>query len=899
MNYYAFIPLCTFVINIFTWTYIYTQKRHTAVNRAYLALAAFSALWMFDLFILWSPVPDDFLMPLEKITTITGFIVAFLFVNFTYEFLEKKKDFIYYFLSTIVIVSIIIDSFTNYYVYGYTKYHWGVSLQPGKNFLPIVFGIFVAPMLFSLFLLYKRRSSVNDKNMRNQLTFLLQGTTLFFLVNITSDFILPHIFHFEEIVRIGIPAGILQSLFTFLAVRKYNFLSISFEEICNSLFDNLKDGIVIVDNNENIVQMNDYAKKIFNLENLKINIKISDLITDYRFQDCYKDYEGFIHSKNDKRLISMSQANIRQYSVDLGKILIIRDITENKKAQIELYENKEKLEKLAHELAEMNASLEQKVLERTILLQSSNEQLLREINERERAEAALAAETERLSITLRSIGDGVITTDIAGTIVLLNPAAEHLTGWAQEQALGRPLHDIFSIIDEKTGEPCPNLAEEVLQDDGFVDPVRYSILRAKDGAERIITESGAPILDKEGRVLGVVLVFRDMTEKRKLEEELIRADKLESMGLLAGGIAHDFNNVLTAIIGNLALAKLSLHEEQDVLQILDEAEKASLRATNLTQQLLTFSKGGLPIKKLCSIKNLIKEWVEFSSRGSNIRPVFFIQDDLWPANIDEGQINQVINNLIINACQAMERGGLLEIHAKNMDNTETNTEQILHMEKGKYIEIAVKDQGLGITEEHLQKIFDPYFTTKEKGSGLGLFTAYAIIKKHHGYLRVDSEVGIGTTFYIYLPATEVDLSASQDRQASDLVGTGKILVMDDEEMIREMTRALLERFGYEVELAKDGIQALEIYQQASHAGRPFDAILLDLTIPGSMGGKETVRALHEFDPAAKAIVVSGYSNDPILAEYHHYGFCGYLVKPYPSQELLRVLSNILKSNESL
>ena len=237
---------------------------------------------------------------------------------------------------------------------------------------------------------------------------------MFFIINITSDFILPHIFHFEDIVRIGIPAGIFQSLFTFLAVRKYNFLSISFEEICNSLFENLKDGIIISDNNGHIVQMNNYAKKIFDLENLKINIKASDLLTDYCFKNCYKDYESFILSKNEKRIISMSQANIRQYSTDLGKILIIRDITENKRAQIELYENKEKLEKLANELAETNASLEQKVRERTLSLQRSNEQLQREINERERAEAALAAETERLSITLRSIGDGVITTDIAG-----------------------------------------------------------------------------------------------------------------------------------------------------------------------------------------------------------------------------------------------------------------------------------------------------------------------------------------------------------------------------------------------------------------------------------------------------------------------------------------------------
>jgi len=375
----------------------------------------------------------------------------------------------------------------------------------------------------------------------------------------------------------------------------------------------------------------------------------------------------------------------------------------------------------------------------------------------------------------------------------------------------------------------------------------------------------------------------------------MKTDKLESIGLLAGGIAHDFNNILMAIVGNLSLAKLCLTHAPEVLQILDAAENASLRAQHLTQQLLTFAKGGLPVKTLVSIRDVLKEAVEFSLRGSHVGCELAVPADLWLAYVDEGQLVQVINNLVINAYQAMPQGGVLEVEADNYAVPMLPPESSVPLLPGKYVQIRITDHGEGIAEEHLQKIFDPYFTTKEHGNGLGLFTAYSIIKKHDGHIDVTSTVGVGTTFTLYLPAVEAAVTAAQEPAVVTFVGAGKILVMDDEEMIREVTRAILERFGYVVDLVADGARALEAYTQAQRAGQPYDAVIMDLTIPGSLGGKDTIGTLLQIDPDARAIVVSGYSNDPILAQYSDYGFRGYLVKPYKSQELLQVLQDVLAS----
>jgi CheY-like chemotaxis protein len=327
-----------------------------------------------------------------------------------------------------------------------------------------------------------------------------------------------------------------------------------------------------------------------------------------------------------------------------------------------------------------------------------------------------------------------------------------------------------------------------------------------------------------------------------------------------------------------------------VVAWLNEMEKASIQAKNLTQQLLTFSKGGEPIKKLVSLSELVKNSAAFSLRGSNVRCKFFISEDLLPVEVDEGQIGQVINNLVLNADHAMPEGGIIEIGAENITLTADNE---FSLPAGPYIKTSFLDHGVGIHPDHLAKVFDPYFTTKHKGSGLGLTVAYSIIDKHNGRMTVESGIGHGTTFTIYLPASDKPASLPVDEEKCLLIGKGKILVMDDEEFIRDVAIQMLSKIGYEVSAANDGNQTIEMYRQAQKSGEPFDIVIMDLTIPGGMGGKEAIMKLKKLDPNVKALVSSGYSNDPIMSNFRDYGFQGVVKKPYRIQDMSEALRSVI------
>ena len=513
----------------------------------------------------------------------------------------------------------------------------------------------------------------------------------------------------------------------------------------------------------------------------------------------------------------------------------------------------------------------------------------RHITERRKAEANLAEEKERLAVTLRSIGDAVITTDVEGRISLINKVAEQLTGWRQEEALGKPLERVFNIINEHTRECCENPVAKVLETGGIVGLANNTVLVCKDGMERVIEDSGAPILDQQNRTIGVVLVFRDATEKRRLQDEQQKVQKLESIGILAGGIAHDFNNSLTGIIGNISLAKHYAKPGDLVLEKLEEVERAAIRTKDLTQQLLTFSKGGKPIKENVSIAELLKEASIFALRGSNVRCTFDLPMNLWPVSVDTGQISQVISNLIINAEQSMPAGGVIEVKIQNIEITSPT---LIPSGSGKYVKISIRDQGIGIPKDHLTKIFDPYFTTKQKGSGIGLTVAYSIVDRHNGYITAESE-GDGSTFHVYLPATELTSSELSSRPSELMSGVGKVLLMDDEQIVRAVGSEMLELLGYEVVCACDGAEAVELYRLAKEKGQAFDAVILDLTIPGGMGGKEAVSKILSLDPTAAVIVSSGYSNDQVIAEYRQYGFRGAVCKPYQLQEMSDILHDVL------
>jgi len=496
--------------------------------------------------------------------------------------------------------------------------------------------------------------------------------------------------------------------------------------------------------------------------------------------------------------------------------------------------------------------------------------------ERKRAEEALAAEKELLAVTLRLIGDGVISTCTEGRIILMNKVAEKLTGWKEAEAIGKSINEVFHIINEKTQEHCLNPVEQVIKSGKIIELANHTVLIAKDGTELVIADSGAPIRDDKSVIIGVVLVFRDITEQRKIGEELLKATKLESIGMLAGGIAHDFNNILTAITGNISLAKAITNPKKEIYEMITDIEKASLRASDLTQQLLTFSKGGVPIKKTALIADLIKNSVTFTLRGSNVRCKFSFPGDLWAVDVDEGQMIQVVNNLIINADQSMHEGGVIQVC---MENAVLSTDHVPPLKKGNYIKISITDHGEGIPDEYIHKIFDPYFTTKQQGSGLGLATSYSIVNKHDGYIAAESEVGVGTTFYVYLPASPKEIPSKNEEQEILHQGKGKVLIMDDEEVIRKIAVKMIRHLGYQADFTKDGAETIELYQQAQKDNKPFDVIIMDLTIPGSMGGREALEKLVQIDPEVKAVVSSGYSTDPVMANFRQYGFCDYITKP--------------------
>jgi PAS domain S-box-containing protein len=514
-----------------------------------------------------------------------------------------------------------------------------------------------------------------------------------------------------------------------------------------------------------------------------------------------------------------------------------------------------------------------------------------EITQLKRAEEALRAEKERLDVTLRSIGDGVIATDTNGSVVLINEVAERLTGWRQADALGKPLQEVFQVSNERSGERGLNPVERVLRTGGIVALANHTVLESRTGGKSSIADSGAPIRNEAGTIVGVVLVFRDVTETQRLEGELLKAAKIESIGLLAAGIAHDFNNILTAVTANVSLVMRSLERESEAHALLSEVDAACRQAAELTRQLLTFGAGGAPVRETVSIGTLLGESAGFALRGSNVKHELALAPDLWPVDVDPTQISQVIHNLVINAQQAMPRGGVVTIRGANA--TIAANERALPLAPGRYVKVAIVDHGCGIERANLAKVFDPFYTTKPKGTGLGLTTTYSILKRHDGHVTCESEPGVGTTFTLYLRASDRPVKVRPDAHQGSLSGRGRILVMDDQDRIRDVAGRILRYLGYEPAFARDGVEAVALYAEALRSGKPFAAVILDLTVPGGMGGTDAIERLRAIDPGVRAIASSGYSMDPTMAEFREHGFAGRMAKPYGVDELGQMLREVL------
>jgi PAS domain S-box-containing protein len=513
--------------------------------------------------------------------------------------------------------------------------------------------------------------------------------------------------------------------------------------------------------------------------------------------------------------------------------------------------------------------------------------LVNDITDRRIAEEALRRSEEKYRDLFENANDAIFIVDSDLRYRDVNKKAVELLGYSKKDFLA------MKILDLLPPDQVPRAKAEMekLKHHGSYEKF-VGKLRTRDGRWLDVEVNSSAIV-ADGRIVGSRDIVRDITDRKRMEDELLRAQKLESIGLLAGGIAHDFNNLLTAMLGNITLAKMDARPGESVHERLTETEKAVSRAQDLTQQLLTFSKGGAPVMKTISLKEFINETVSFSLRGSKTLSIFFIPDDLWPVNADEGQLSQVFNNIVINANQAMPNGGKLRVFCSNDTIVEN---EVPSLPAGRYVKVTFADSGIGIPGEHMEKIFDPYFTTKNTGNGIGLATSYSIIKRHGGHISVESEVGNGATFHVYLPVSEQEAGRESPGERGSRGGAGRILIVDDEEMIRDVTAKILDKLGYESTSASDGQEALYLYGETKKNGKSFDAVIMDLTIPGGMGGKEATAKLLKMDPHAKVIVSSGYSKDSILGRFQEYGFVASVSKPYTIEKLSETVRKVMEGN---
>ena len=674
-------------------------------------------------------------------------------------------------------------------------------------------------------------------------------------------------------------------------------------ELFRRIMKLVREGIWIVDRDGIITFVNPYLAELLGYSAREMTGKHwFDFMNVWGIAVCQKNLESRtndITEQDDFELFKkdgtcvytkLSMAPICEKDQYAGTIALVTDITECKRAAETLQLKQEELIAANQELRVQTARLSiayQDLHDKTEEIRkytAASSQAREEADQRfADQETILASERELLKVTLDSLGEGVVATDQNERIILINEAATRLTGYSRIEAIGEPLDKILYIIDDRTSEPRAKIVSHEI--------FNNLILVTRDLQEVPVSTDSSPIKTSDGVIVGTVTVFQDISEKLKTQQELLRAEKMESLGILAGGIAHDFNNVLAAILTNVQLVMVKLKSNADIKPYLTNTIETTRKASNLTKQLLTFSKGGAPVRKDTSLVELIKDTAEFVLRGASIKLEFTMTNDLWVTNIDEGQISQVIHNLVLNAKQAMPKGGIIYINAENLSIAEGT-----RFNPGNYVKITVRDQGTGIAKKNLLKIFDPYFTTKKIGSGLGLATSYSIIKQHDGYIEVESQLNVGTTFFIYLPASNMAVIPTETRTETAVTDdVFKILVMDDEAVLLNAMGEMLKYYGHRVVLTDDGVRAIELYKQAELLGEPFDVVIMDLTIPGGMGGQETIAILRDFDPQIKAIVSSGYATDPIMADYERFGFAGVVSKPYKINELNEVLQQVINS----
>jgi two-component system cell cycle sensor histidine kinase/response regulator CckA len=525
-----------------------------------------------------------------------------------------------------------------------------------------------------------------------------------------------------------------------------------------------------------------------------------------------------------------------------------------------------------------------------------------DVTEKLQATAALAAEEELLKATIEAVRDAVIATDSSMRIVLFNGAAEKLTGWSRDSARGKRIDEVVSFEQgDRTGEAVDvsSLAKSSIEREVPVDAGTQLRLKRNDGSTIEVAAQYAPIKTGEGAAVGSVLSIRDISEERRRDEERIRLEKLESLALMASGLTHDFNNMLAAILANLALAK-EKKPPGAVLEFLDEAEIAANQARDLTNRLASYARPAPQEPKPIDLSKVITQATAFALAGKDVEVEIHVAENLWKVLGDENQLLQAFNNLLINAEQAMPNGGCVTVRAENLVVTEGEPSAGPYLGGGRFVKVIVEDQGMGILPEHLEKVFDPYFTTKPAGTGLGLSTTYSIVTKHGGHMSISSTPGEGTVVLVYLPAADDPEPSTSSRDPSEgqaFPVKRRALVMDDEVGVRKVAKLALEGAGWEVDSAEDAIHAIEKFRAALEQRRPYDVVVLDSTMRTGLDGSQTLAELRKLDPSVRAVAFSGHIDDSTAESFRKKGFAQVLAKPFSLDDLRAAVVRAIGDDE--
>jgi len=903
LNIFSAISLLTSFINFSIGFLSLRADPKSKLNRTFSLLMASLGLWAFAYSFVYSAPSKEKAWLYFRISSI-GWIWFSAFALHFVLVLTKRLDSVrkglvvlIYFPPSLFFIKNLLGKLT---VEDFLMTSLGWVEIPLKNSLwyHLFFLYYLTYMVLVLYLIRRWGVAANRKREKIQANLIFRSGLIVLILGATVNTILP---------ALGLtlmPA--IAPLFTLIfagdigkAILKYKLMNVNPGLAAEEILSMMKDYLFLLNTEKKIIAVNKQVEEELGFKKEEILNKpfLSLVNPDHvpllaNLSQCKEMEVDLITSHGEFVPASCSISEIKDSSGDpIGFATVCKDLRERKKLEEEI-EVRKRVEKALVSAQEL---LENRVRERTLELQLANEALKKEIEEKKRAEQSLKESEERYRLLYENAGDAICTLNERLELTGLNKKAEKFLGYHSEELLGKNIIDL-GVIHEDDREIVADRLKSVIHEGKEIRGEARFL--TKNGEIRIGDVTSTPYSDKGGNVSGILSIIRDVTEKKKMERELLKARKLESISLLAGGIAHDFNNLLAAIVGNISLAKMSINPDNKAIHRLTEAEGIVFKARDLVSKLLLFARGREGQKREVDVKKLVGDVARLVFSGSGIKCELDLSPELPLILADEDQIRQVITNIMINSKEAMGDEGILSVRGELVRIDRTNS---FFLSEGNYLKLSISDTGGGIRKEHLSKVFDPYFSTKEmgpiKGTGLGLALAYAIVKNHDGHIEIDSKYGSGTTVTIYLPAERPSQGPKEEKREKGLLTKGKILIMDDEEMVRNVTQEILTSFGFQVECARSGFEAIELYRRALSQREPFNVVILDLTVQGSIGGKETLIYLKEIDPNVKAIISSGYTYDPALTAYREYGFEGAITKPFEVDKLIELIENVMAEKE--